>query len=238
MNRPQFGRTVILISSILLAGCAVTGGESAGEVSAPNRIRVGILIYEGVFNTEFIAPLDVFDHTAGRTEGKLEVFTVSPTDDLVTTAEGLRVQADYSFKTSPPIDWLVVPSGEHYRTDVDNKELVGWIRGVGDHAQVIHSNCWGAILLAGAGLLDDRHATTFPASTEEFAEMFPRVKVEHDATLVEDSGAITTAGGVLSYDGALYLVEKEFGLETARGVAEGLVIDWDARREALQKAVF
>ncbi len=238
MNRPQFGRTAILVFAFLLAGCAVTGGESAGEARAPNHIRVGILIYEGVFNTEFIAPLDVFDHAAGRTEGKLEVFTVSPTDDLVTTAEGLRVKADYSFKTSPPIDWLVVPSGENYRKDVGNQTLIDWISGVGDHAQVIHSNCWGAILLAGAGLLDGRHATTFPASTKEFAEMFPRVKVEHDAMLVDDSGAVTTAGGVLSYDGALYLVEKEFGLETARGVAEGLVIDWDTRREALKKAVF
>lgn len=241
MARGIFPRVLLGVSVALFMACSSTGpvSQEAGpeqikvqkqEQIQDQPLRVGILIYDGVFNTEFVAPLDVFNHAAGRLEGKMEVFTVSPTEGPVTTAEKLRVVADYSFADAPSIDWLVVPSGENFRTDVKDKTLVGWIRKVGNRAKVDHSNCWGAILLGGAGLLDGKRATTFPDSTKEFAEMFPKVKVQHDALLVDDNGAVTTAGGVVSYDGALYLVEKHFGLELARGVAEGLVIDWDARR--------
>ena len=224
---------VALLLAPLVAGlsaCSTSGPEQPPEQIQDQPLRVGILIYDGVFNTEFIAPLDIFNHAAGRLEGKMEVFTVSPTEGPVTTAEKLRVVADYTFASAPAIDWLVVPSGENYRTDVKDNTLVGWIRKVGSRAKVVHSNCWGAILLGGAGLLDGKRATTFPSSTAAFAKMFPEVKVQHDALLVDDDGAVTTAGGVVSYDGALYLVEKHFGLELASGVAEGLVIDWNSRR--------
>lgn len=198
-------------------------------------VRVGILIYSGVFNTEFIAPLDVFNHAAGRAQGRLEVFTVAPGQGTITTAEGLRVLADYTFQNVPAIDWLIVPSGEKYRTDIQDETLVGWIRRVGEKASVVHSNCWGAFLLGAAGLLDGRQATTFPSSFDEFAKRFPKVKVRRDAQLVDDANVVTTAGGIVSYDGALYLVEKFFGIEVARGVAGGLVIDWDKRRTILRR---
>lgn len=200
---------------------------------SPRPIRVGILVYAGVFNTEFIAPLDIFNHASGQLNGQMEVFTVSPVEGPVRTAEGLRVLADYTFDTVPEIDWLVVPSGENYLTDIEDRTLVDWISGTGDHASVIHSNCWGAFLLAAAGLLDGRKATTYPDTVDDFAARFPKIDVQRESMLVDDGGAVTTAGGVISYDGALYLVEKHFGRALATSVASGLVIDWPLRRAEL-----
>lgn len=202
----------------------------------PERVRVGILVYDGVYNTEFVAPLDVFHHAATLSHGRLEVFTIALTFGRVTTAEGLRIFPDYSFTTTPPIDWLVVPSGKNYRSDVENPSLVAWIRQVGSKAKVVHSNCWGAFLLGAAGLLDAKQATTYPASLDEFARRFPQVTVRRDQRLVDDNNVVTSAGGVVSYDAALYLVEKYLGTELARKVAAGLVIDWDARRRHYQAA--
>lgn len=203
---------------------------------AAQRIRVGILVYEGVYDTEFIAPLDVFQHAATRSGGRLEVFTVSPEFGAVTTAEGLRIFPNYSFAIAPEIDWLIVPSGENYRTDIENEALIAWIRTVGHRAQVVHSNCWGAFLLGAAGLLENKEATTYPGSLDEFAERFPGVRVRRDQQLVDAGGAITSAGGVVSYDAALYLLEKHLGTDLAREVAEGLVIDWETRRGLYQNA--
>lgn len=198
--------------------------------------RVGVLIYNGVYNTEFIAPLDVFDHAATHTNGRLQVFTVAPEFGSVTTAEGLRVMPRYSFATSPRIDWLIVPSGENYPEDTQDEALVRWIRTIGGEAALVHSNCWGAFLLGAAGLLDGKQATTYPQSLDEFAQAFPRVKVARNSLLVDDAGAVTSAGGVVSYDAALYIVEKHFGPEVARSVATGLVIDWDRRRADYESA--
>lgn len=200
-------------------------------VPAQDRpLRVGILVYDGVYNTEFIAPLDVFEHAAVHTDGRLRVFTVAPELGSITTAEGLRVLPRYSFATSPEIDWLIVPSGEDYRADIKDEALVGWIHRMGSHAAIVHSNCWGAFLLGAAGLLDGKQATTYPQSLEEFAQAFPDVNVRRDSLLVDDDGALTSAGGVVSYDAALYIVEKHLGADVAERVANGLVIDWKERR--------
>lgn len=200
-------------------------------VPAQDRpLRVGILVYDGVYNTEFIAPLDVFDHAATHTDGRLQVFTVAPELGSITTAEGLRVLPRYTFAASPEIDWLIVPSGKNYRADMKDESLVGWIRKMGGPAAIVHSNCWGAFLLGAAGLLDGKQATTYPQSLDEFAQAFPRVKVRRNSLLVDDDGTVTSAGGVVSYDAALYIVEKQLGADVAERVATGLVIDWKERR--------
>lgn len=216
---------LLLFAALLTLNFLVSSGAQT------QRVRIGILVYEGVFNTEFMAPLDVFDHAARLVGGQIEVFTVGPDAGSVTTAEDLRILPRYSFATVPAIDWLVVPSGENYREDMKNPALVAWIHRVGAQAQVVHSNCWGAFLLGAAGLLDGKQATTFPQNLDDLAQRFTAVKVRRNLALVDDDGVVTSAGGVVSYDAALYLVEKYFGAEVADKVAEGLVIDWAARRQ-------
>ncbi len=219
-----------------LLACVFLGAPAPLAQTSGQPIRVAILVYDGVYNTEFIAPLDVFNHAETLTRGRIQVFTVAPSTGPVTTAEGLRILPQYSFANAPAVDWLILPSGANYHADIQNKALVGWIRDTGKRSQVVHSNCWGAFLLGAAGLLDGKQATTFPPSLEEFAQRFPAITVRRDAQLVDDRGALTSAGGVVSYDAALYLVEKQLGLELARRIAGGLVLDWDARRSLYASA--
>ncbi len=210
----------------VLLGCGAMLHASA----QPARIQVGILIYEGIFDTEFIAPLDVMKHAAPYTAKPLEVFTVAPRPGIVHSAEGVRLQPDYSFGNAPRIDWLIVPSGKNSESDIHDKVMVDWVRSVGRRAQVVQSNCDGAFLLGEAGLLDGKHATTYPLSLDKFSRMFPKVTVRRGLRFVDDNDTVTSPGGVSSYDVALYVVEKHLGRDVAQKVAAELVLEWDLAR--------
>lgn len=194
------------------------------------RYNVGILVMDGVFNTELTAPMDIFQHTIFREGIKaMNVFLVAEDEDIITTFEGMRIVPDYSYLDGnhPPIDILVVPSAEHHLdTDLDNEQLISWVAETGKKAQFVTSHCDGAFVLAKAGLLDDVASTTFPSDIPKYKKMFPDLDVKSDVMFVHDDKYITSAGGARSFDGALYLCEHLYGKQVAQSLAGGLVIDW------------
>jgi transcriptional regulator GlxA family with amidase domain len=222
-----------LAASILAIGLLVTlPGFAAAPVELPpdRPLRVGFLIVDGVYNSELMAPYDIFHHTVFHVQPGMEVFTVSPDGEPVTTFEGLRVGAHYGFATAPPIDVLVVPSAEHSMdSDLDNEAMMTWVRRVGAEARFVVSLCDGAFVLAAAGLLDGVASTTFPGDVEAYREMFPQLDVREGVSFVHDGKALTSQGGARSYDVAMYLVDHIYGREVAAGVGRGMVLDWPAR---------
>lgn len=201
--------------------------DAALELPRDRPLRAGFLIVDGVYNSELMAPYDVLQHTVFHTEPGIEVLTVSPTGETVTTFEGIRIHPDHSFATAPPLDLLVVPSAEHSMdSDLDNAALVEWVRTTGHRARFVISLCDGAFVLAKAGLLDGHAATTFPDDQKRFAQMFPRVDLRINVSFVHDRRMLTSEGGARSYDVAMYLVDLLYGEEVARGVSHGLLIDW------------
>ncbi|WP_235298753.1 DJ-1/PfpI family protein [Portibacter marinus] len=197
----------------------------------PDWYNVGFLIMEGVYNTELTAPYDIFQHTQYR-EGirPMNVFTIADTHEPIQSFEGLRILPDYNYLTDdvPIIDILVVPSAEHHLdTDLENEEMINFVKSVGERAQFITSHCDGAFVLAKAGLLDGLKSTTFPTDIDTYKEMFPHLDVKSDVLFVHDGKAITSAGGAKSFEAALYLIELLYGTEIAKSIAKGLVIDWN-----------
>lgn len=194
------------------------------------RYNVGILIMDGVYNTEMTAPMDIFQHTIFREEIKsMNVFLIAESLDVVTSFEGMRILPDYSYSdlNHPSIDILVVPSAEHHLdSDLENKTLIDWVAKTGAKAQYVTSHCDGAFVLAKAGLLDDVASTTFPSDIPKYKVMFPHLDVREDVIFVHDEKYITSAGGARSFDGALYLCEVLYGTDIAQRLAGGLVIDW------------
>ena len=201
------------------------------EVEKPVEVlNVAFLIVDGVYNSELVAPMDILHHTVFHTDPGMKVFTIAPTNEPITTFEGLRIIPDYSYDqdTVPKIDVLVVPSAEHsMSTDLENDGLIAFVRSTGESAQYVMSLCDGAFVLAKAGLTRDHESTTFPTDIPKYREMFPDLVVHEDVSFVHDRKLITSAGGAKSYDPALYLVELLYGRNTAIGVGKGLVIDWD-----------
>lgn len=232
------GTWAATLAALLTYGCgslaasppgAAAGEPETGEAEQDRALRAGFLIVDGVYNTELMAPWDVFQHTVYQTDPEpgIEVFTVSPDGELVTTAEGLRILPDYSFDDAPPIDILVVPSAENSRgSDLENVPMIDWVRQTGASSQVVMSLCWGAFVLAEAGLLDGHSCTTFPRDYKTFAERFPALDLHINISFVHDGKALTSEGGARSYDAAMYLVDRLFGEEVAKGVGAGLLIPW------------
>ncbi len=200
----------------------------------PEWYNVAFLITEGVYNTEFTAPYDIFQHTQFRKGIKaMNVFTVSNTSELITTFEGIRIQPDFNFliDSIPHIDILVVPSAaNHMGKDLENSKLLGFIKKVDKTATYITSHCDGAFMLAKTGILDDVISTTFPSDVGAYKIMFPHLDVLDSVVFVHDGKYITSAGGARSFDAALYLTETLYGDSIAKSVAQGLLIDWDLKK--------
>lgn len=206
--------------------------ETDSPVLPTRELNAAFLIVDGVYNSELIAPMDVLHHTVFHVDPGISVFTVAQCKEAITTFEGLRIMPDYSFLTDslPTIDILVVPSAQHSMdSDLENEQLISFVRKTGKQAAYFMSLCDGAFVLAKAGLLEQHESTTFPGDISKFRERFPSLKVHENVSFVHDRKAITSAGGAKSYDPSLYLVEYLYGKKVAEGIGKGLVIDWDLK---------
>ncbi len=195
------------------------------------RYNVAFLIMDGVYNTEFTAPYDIFQHTVYRKNIKaMNTFTVANTLNPITSFEGVRFLPDYDYTKDsiPHIDILVVPSAEHHMdTDLKDENLLNFIKKVDKEALFVTSHCDGAFILAKTGILDDVASTTFPSDIGAYRNMFPQLTVIDSVLFVHDGKYITSAGGAKSFEAALYLCELLYGKEVAISLAKGLVIDWN-----------
>jgi len=227
---------VILISLIVLSACTQkkTQATSAKERSLPqlkpDRYNVAFLIMDGVYNTEFTAPYDIFQHTQYRKGIKaMNTFTVANTLQPITSFEGIRILPDFDYiqDSIPDIDILVVPSAEHHLdTDLEDDIMLNFVKKVDKNALFITSHCDGAFILAKAGLLNEVASTTFPSDIDTYKKMFPKLEVKDSVLFVHDGKYITSAGGAKSFEAALYLSEYLYGKEIAQSLAGGLVINW------------
>ncbi len=192
------------------------------------RWNVGILIFDGVEVLDFAGPFEVFSRTrlepgieSRRSEesAPFRVFTVAKSKEPVIATGGLRVLPDYSFADAPAIDLLVVPGGFGTRRLLDDRETLDWIRQRAASARRTSSVCTGSLLLAKAGLLQGRRATTHWGALDLLASLDPTLKVERERRVVDD-GIITSAGVAAGLDMAFYVVETLCGPavadETAR----------------------
>ena len=213
-------------------------GTSSADLPRDRPLRAGFLVVDGVYNTELAAPYDVLQHTAFHTKPGIEVFTVSPDGQPLTTFEGLRIAPRYSFANAPPIDILVVPSARgSMDKDLQNQALIDWVRRVAGQARHVVSLCDAAFILGKAGLLDGVPATTFPEDYDRLVEMFPKVDLRVNVSFVDAGKILTSQGGARSYDVAMYLVDKLYGQQVAQGIGKGLLIPWPPDPDTVPRAV-
>ena len=195
------------------------------------RYNVAFLIMDGVYNTEFTAPFDIFQHTQYRENIKaMNTFTVANTLAPITSFEGLRILPDFDYTREelPKIDILVIPSAEHHLdTDLQDTTMLNFVKKVAQEALFMTSHCDGVFVLAKAGLLEAVASTTFPSDIATYKAMFPNLEVKDSVLFVHDGKYITSAGGAKSFEAALYLCQLLYGKEIAESLARGLVIDWD-----------
>jgi transcriptional regulator GlxA family with amidase domain len=226
--------TSLVIAILLVNIVAFQASPTAAVELKEGAQNVGILLFDDVFITEFVAPFDIYKHTGD----KMNVFTVAPTQETIRSYEGVVLQADFSFANAPQIDILVVPSGNQSLTkDLHNTALIDFVRTRAASAQYVTSHCWGAFTLAAAGLLDGRKATTFPSAIAKLQRKFPKVKAVQGKRFVEDGKIITSNGGLSAFEAAVFVVEKLYGSKEADQVSAGLVFAPENRRLSINPAL-
>jgi transcriptional regulator GlxA family with amidase domain len=195
--------------------------SAAGANSVPRR--VAILVYEGVTLLDVAGPAEAFQ-TANRFGADYRIVLVSPTGGDVTSNLGFGVSVDRAVSAELTADTYLVPGADRYpRTQVP-RDLADAARVPAAGARRIASICTGAFILAAAGLLDGKRATTHWKVTSELATRCPTCRVEPDAIYVRDGDTYTSAGVTSGIDLALALVEEDHGPELTRDVARALVV--------------
>ncbi len=188
-----------------------------------NKMNVGILIFDQVEVLDFAGPYEVFSRTrmvpgmeSRRSDESAPfcVFTVARSSAPIAAVGGLKVVPDYSFADAPKIDLLVVPGGAGTRPLRDDRFVLDWIRGVAAEARQTTSVCTGALVLASAGLLDGRRATTHWGALDRLESVDRGIKVDRESRFVDD-GIVTSAGVAAGIDMAIYVVESHCGQKVA-----------------------
>jgi transcriptional regulator GlxA family with amidase domain len=193
--------------------------------------QVVIVIYPGVQSLDVTGPLEVFC-AAGQLAGAgaraargYDVRILSREGRPLPSSSGLTVTPHASIRRAPdPIDTLVVAGGPGARDAADDGPLLDWIASAAARARRTVSVCTGAFVLARAGLLDGRRATTHWAFAGELARLHPAVTVDPDPIFVRDGSIWTSAGVTAGMDLALALVEDDLDGDAALTIARHLVL--------------
>lgn len=176
-------------------------------------------------------PLEVFSRTARwlRDTGKAPdlpyaIEVVGLDAGPIRTSSGLEVVANRSFREVGACDTLLVAGGIGWAAAAHDADLLAWLRRMAPRVRRIGSICTGSLVLAAAGLLDGRRATTHWAYCDRLAQIAPRCRVEADAIFVQEGDLFTSAGVTTGMDMALEMVEQDHGKAVAVAVAQELVI--------------
>jgi transcriptional regulator GlxA family with amidase domain len=202
--RPILAITVFLVAVLVLP-------------AADGRRNVAVLVWPGAEVLDFTGPCEVF--AAAGHHRLFQVYLVGLDRSPVRTQGGVTVLPEFTLEDCPPPDITVIPGG-NMQPVTGQKDVLAWVRKNSSEHQIVLSVCTGAFVLAEAGLLDGRVATTHHFGHDELARDYPGVTVDRKARYV-DSGRIVTAAGVSAgIDAALHLVERLAGREEA---------DWTAK---------
>ena len=200
---------------------------------APAAQRVVFVAAPEVEILDLVGPLQVFARAAEmfarENSGRPPIYSV---EVVSTTARrslvancGLRVTADATFRElRGNIDTLLVAGGNSIERDEINPEVVRWLRKIAGRIRRVGSVCTGAMLLARAGLLDGRRATTHWNWCEVLIRRAPRAHIDPDPIFIRDENVYTSAGVTAGMDLALALVEEDHGSRLALRVARNLVL--------------
>jgi len=181
-----------------------------------------VVLFDDVQSLDVTGPMEVFAGAEKQAPGTYRIRTASLDGGPVRTSSGLTLVPDTTLADAPAPHTLLVPGGPGTRGP--DPRLTDWLREHGPRAERLVSVCTGALVLAEAGLLDGRRATTHWAYCEKFASDHPAVTVDPDPIYVRDGHVSTSAGVTSGIDLALALVEEDLGRDAALIIARHLVV--------------
>lgn len=186
------------------------------------RRRLGVVLFPVFELLDVFGPAEMF----GILQDRIELTTIAERPGPVTSAQGPQVVASHGIADCPPLDLLLVPGGFGTRREATNAALLEFLRVRAPQAELTMSVCSGSLLLAAAGLLDGRRATTNKMFFGEIAAAAPAVHWVREARWVEDGPFVTSSGVSAGIDMALAVIARLFGQKTGDEVALATEYEW------------
>ena len=185
--------------------------------------RVAVLVFPDFQILDAAGPIAAFEIAARYVPGAYAIETIALDAGAVRSSSGVVIAAGPT-DANERLDILMIAGGLGSRAASRDERLLAFIRARAAAARRIASVCSGAFVLAAAGWLDGRRATTHWGACDEFARRFPRVRLEPDRIFVKDGEVWTSAGISAGVDLALAMIAEDLGEEVARQTARQLVV--------------
>ena len=194
-----------------------------GDLATREPHAVAVVVYDGIFPFEFGVACDIFGYDYAEAFGvpwyRMSICAAAPS---VTMEPGLRTQVPCGLEALHTAETEVVPSTQF--PDRVPDEVLEALRQARQRGCRMISLCTGAFILAAAGILDGRPATTHWSGCAEMARRYPRVRVDPGVLYVDDGDVLTSAGSAASIDLCLHVVQRDYGTEIATRLARDLVV--------------
>jgi transcriptional regulator GlxA family with amidase domain len=185
--------------------------------------RIAFLVYPQFQLLDAAGPLSAFEIAGRIRPGSYELRVIASSPGAVLSSAGVTLEAR-SLGRAGSLDTLVVAGGDGVRAALESARTLRFIRACAVKARRVTSVCSGSFLLAAAGLLDARPATTHWSCAQEFRRRFPKVRLDPDRIFVREGGIWTSAGISAGIDLALALIGEDLGEAVARRTAQHLVV--------------
>ncbi len=218
-------RRMILLFALMIASawCGVARAQApATQPGAKATRTLGIVLYPMFELLDVYGPAEVF----GNVTKGLKVVMVAQEAGPVTSAQGPKVLADFGFDDCPPLDLLLIPGGMGTLAEVKNPAMLDWLKERSNQAEVVMSVCSGSAILAEAGLLDGRKATSNKRYFQVAVDHGPKVQWIEKARWVDDGNRVTSSGVSAGIDMSLAVVSRLYGEKVAANIAVLTEYQW------------
>jgi transcriptional regulator GlxA family with amidase domain len=184
---------------------------------------IGVLIFPDFQILDAAGPISVFDIAGRYAKSRVPIRVMSAKPGPVRSSSGVEMLAQ-KFGLPSAITTLIIAGGDGVEAAARNTCTLQFVRAVASRGAHVASVCSGTFILAEAGLLDGRRATTHWARTRQFLSTYPKVRLEPDQIFVRDGDVWSSAGITAGIDLALAMVAEDYGEEIAQRTARQLVL--------------
>lgn len=228
-----FAVSVVLVLFALTAGRVKAAPPSNGETKSaakeepatnaePKQRTIGIVLYPGFELLDVYGPVEMFGNLGPR----MKVVMVAQEAGEVASSQGPKSIAEFGFDNCPKLDLLLVPGGFGTIRELNNVSMLDFLRKRAAEAEIVTSVCSGSALLAKAGLLDGRRATSNKQYFQFAVQQGPKVEWIKEARWVDDGDRVTSSGVSAGIDMALHVIARLYGAEVAENLANSTEYQW------------
>lgn len=237
-----------LLAAFWPTGVQAQAGQTSAQVEIDNmydvnpapgarQITLGVLLFPGFEMLDAYGPMEMWGsirHAPARfwedasKRVDVRLVTVAAVKGAVPSNQGPKTLADYSYADAPELDYLLVPGG-NVAQQLQNPATLGWLQKKAKSAKLVMSVCNGASLLAAAGILDGRPATTNKMAFKASTAPGPKVNWVPKARWVDDGSVVTSSGVSAGMDMTLAVIARLYGQTMSDWLA--LVTEYEPHRD-------